>query len=254
MTRSGAELFCLEGRIACVTGASSGIGRYAASLLASHGARVVGVARRTQQLDTWASETDGETAVVTADLSDRAHVRAAATQMAQAFGPPEILINAAGVNIRQPADDVTDDGWDLTLALNLSAPFFLAQALSAGMSANGRGRIINIASLQSRRAFPGGIAYGASKGGVEQLTRAMAEAWSKRGITANAIAPGFFPTELTAPVFSNPALSDHNAGQTCIGRNGEMADLDGPLVFLCSDASAYVTGQTLFVDGGFTAK
>jgi NAD(P)-dependent dehydrogenase (short-subunit alcohol dehydrogenase family) len=108
--------------------------------------------------------------------------------------------------------------------------------------------------LQSRRAFPGGLAYGASKGGVEQLTRAMAEAWSAFGITANALAPGFFPTELTGPVFSDPELAARNAAQTCIGRNGDLADLDGPLLFFCSEASAYVTGQTLFVDGGFTAK
>ena len=138
--------------------------------------------------------------------------------------------------------------------LNLAAPFFLAQAMVPAMRQRGWGRIVNFASLQSRRAFTGGLAYGASKGGVEQLTRAMAEAWSPHGITVNALAPGFFPTELTGPVFSDPALAARNAAQTCIGRNGELADLDGPLLFFCSQASGYVTGQTLFVDGGFTAK
>ena len=116
------------------------------------------------------------------------------------------------------------------------------------------GRIINFASLQSRRAFTNGIAYGASKGGVEQMTRAMAEAWSKDGINANALAPGFFPTELTGPVFADAKVSAKHAASTCIGRNGEMADIEGPLLFLASDASAYVTGQVLFVDGGYTAK
>ena len=122
------------------------------------------------------------------------------------------------------------------------------------MKARGWGRILNIASLQSRRAFPGGISYGASKGGVEQLTRAMAEAWSSHGINANALAPGFFPTALTGPVFADEEKAAANAAQTCIGRNGELDDIVGPALFFCSDQSAYVTGQTLFVDGGFTAK
>ena len=116
------------------------------------------------------------------------------------------------------------------------------------------GRIINYASLASRRALPSSIAYGASKGGIEQLTRAMAEAWSPFGINVNAIAPGFFPTELTVPVFNDKERSIRNAKQTCIGRNGELNDLNGPLLFLCSKSSDYVTGQLIFVDGGFTAK
>ena len=123
-----------------------------------------------------------------------------------------------------------------------------------GMKKNGWGRIVNFASLQSERAMPNGISYGASKGGIAQVTRAMAEAWSRYGITANALAPGFFRTELTGPVFEDEVLSQKLADQTCIGRNGEPADLDGPLLFFCSDASAYVTGQVLYVDGGFTAK
>jgi gluconate 5-dehydrogenase len=122
------------------------------------------------------------------------------------------------------------------------------------MKAKGWGRIINFASLQTTRAFPGGIAYGASKGGVGQLTRAMAEAWLPYGITANAIGPGFFPTELTETVFGDPERSARNAGQTCVQRNGRLEDMDGPLLFLCSEASSYVTGQVLMVDGGFTAK
>jgi NAD(P)-dependent dehydrogenase (short-subunit alcohol dehydrogenase family) len=246
--------FSVEGRVACVTGASSGIGRAVASRLAAEGARVVGVARREAELDAWSAAADGETAVVVADLADRSTLADVAAAVAVPFGAPEILVNAAGINTRQRAEDVTPEGWDVTLDLNLATPFFLAQALVPAMKAQRWGRIVNFASLQSRRAFPGGIAYGASKGGVEQLTRAMAEAWSAHGITANALAPGFFPTELTGPVFADATLAERNAAQTCIGRNGKLSDLDGPLLFFCSEASSYVTGQVLFVDGGFTAK
>lgn len=248
------DLFGLDGRAACVTGASSGLGRMAATALANAGAKVVGVARRAEELERWSSETVGQTAVVVADLAAEDDIGAIAQRVGEPFGPPGILVNAAGINTRQAADDVTAEGWDMTINLNLRAPFFLAQALVPAMKDEGWGRIINIASLQSRRAFAGGIAYGASKGGVEQLTRAMAEAWSRHGINANALAPGFFPTELTKPVFENLDAAEKLAEQTCIGRNGDPEDLVGPLLFLASDASAYVTGQVLFVDGGFTAK
>ena len=137
---------------------------------------------------------------------------------------------------------------------NLNVPFLVAQAFIGQMKAQKWGRIINIASLQSSRAFENGIAYGAAKGGISQLTRAMAEAWSMDGICANAIAPGFFPTELTQAVFENSELAAQHARNTAIGRNGNLEDLVGPLLFLASDASIYVTGQVLAVDGGYTAK
>jgi len=248
------KLFDVTGKTACVTGASSGLGRAAATMLARAGAKIVGVARRADELAAWRDEAGGDTAAVVADLSNRESLAEVARAVAAPFGPVDILINAAGINTRQAADDVTAEGWDVTIGLNLTTPFFLAQALAPEMKARGWGRIVNFASLQSRRAFAGGIAYGASKGGIEQLTRAMAEAWSRDGIMANALAPGFFPTELTGPVFSDAALAEHHARQTCIGRNGVMADLEGPLLFLCSPASDYVTGQVLFVDGGYTAK
>ena len=247
-------LFDISGKVACVTGSSSGLGRAAALMLSAAGAKVVGVARREDALTAWQAEAIGETAIITADLADRSALRDIAAAAALPFGGPDILINAAGINTRQNADDVDDAGWDMTLNLNLSAPFFLAQAMVPAMKSKGWGRIVNFASLQSARAFPNGISYGASKGGVTQMTRAMAQAWSAHGITANAVAPGFFRTELTAAVFNDAELAQRNADQTCIGRNGEPADLDGPLMFFCSDASAYVTGQTLYVDGGYTAK
>lgn len=254
MTDQASSLFSPEGRVALVTGASSGLGRACATMLAQAGARVVGIARRQDALADWEREAGGQTASLAADLGDRDALSEIAGRAAQPFGPPEILVNAAGINTREKADDVTATGWDRTIHLNLTVPFLLAQMLVPAMRARGWGRIINFASLQSYRAFPGGIAYGASKGGIAQLTRAMAEAWSRDGINANALAPGFFPTELTGPVFADSALAARNAAQTCIGRNGEMDDMRGPLLFLASNASAYVTGQVLAVDGGFTAK
>ena len=248
------DLFDLTGRVACVTGASSGLGRQAARTLAAAGAQVVGVARRKEALDGLCEELGARGAAVTADISDRAGLEGVAQQISSHFGAPDIVIHAAGVNTREPADHVTDAGWDQTLALNLSAPFFLSRAFVPSMKEKGWGRIVNFASLQTTRAFPGGIAYGATKAGIGQLTRAMAEAWSPFGITANAIGPGFFPTELTAAVFDDPDRAARNAAQTCLGRNGALADMDGPILFLCSDASSYVTGQVLMVDGGFTAK
>ena len=249
-----AALFSLEGKVACVTGASSGLGRRAADVLLAAGASVVGVARRQDLLADWVEQAGKKAAVVTGDLSQRDAVEQIASEVALPFGAPDILINAAGINTREPAVDVSAEGWDRTLELNLSAPFFLAQKLVPAMQERGWGRVVNFASLQTFRAFSGGIAYGASKGGVAQLTRAMAEAWSQHGINCNAIGPGFFRTELTAPVFADPQLERANADRTCIGRNGELSDIDGPMLFLCSPASDYVTGQVLMVDGGFTAK
>lgn len=247
-------MFDLTGRVACVTGASAGLGQRAATVLAAAGAKVVGVARRAEMLDDWVAGIGENAAAVSADLSQRDQIAAIAEALSKPFGAPDILVHAAGINTRQAADDVTPEGWDVTINLNLAAPFFLSQALVSAMKAKSWGRIVNFASLQTTRAFPGGIAYGASKAGIGQLTRAMAEAWSKDGITANAIGPGFFPTELTGPVFADPARAARNAAQTCIGRNGDLSDIDGPILFLCSDASSYVTGQVLMVDGGFTAK
>ncbi len=247
-------LFDLSGRVACVTGASSGLGQQAASALAAAGAQVIGVARRAEALSDWAERIGPKAATLSADLSERSQIKEIAAQIAAPFGAPDIVVHAAGINTRETADNVTDEGWDITLNLNLAAPFFLSQALVPGMKAKGWGRIVNFASLQTTRAFPGGVSYGASKAGIAQLTRAMAEAWSGFGINTNAIGPGFFPTELTGPVFADAERSARNAAQTCIGRNGDLSDIDGPLLFLCSQASAYVTGQVLMVDGGYTAK
>jgi gluconate 5-dehydrogenase len=248
------DLFDLTGRVACVTGASAGLGQRAAIVLAAAGAKVVGVARRAENLNDWVIQTGENAAAVTADLSQRSELSDISARISAPFGAPDILVHAAGINTREIADEVTSEGWDVTMNLNLAAPFFLSQAFAPAMKKRGWGRIVNFASLQTTRAFPGGVSYGASKAGIAQMTRAMAEAWSPHGITANAIGPGFFPTELTGPVFADPERAARNAAQTCAGRNGALEDLDGPLLFLSSDASAYVTGQILMVDGGFTAK
>lgn len=252
-----AALFDLSGRTALVTGGNSGIGLAMARALGEAGARVVLAARRPEETATAVAALAGEGIEAWPLVVDLATADCAAT-VAGALSrdglSPDILVNAAGVNLRQPFMEVTAESFDLHMALHLRAPFLLTQALAPAMAARNWGRIINIASLQSYRAFPNSAPYGAGKGGVVQLTRAIAEEWSRRGVTCNAIAPGFFPTPLTAPVFADPERSARNAQQTAVGRNGELADLAGATVFLASGASAYVTGQTLAVDGGFTAK
>ena len=247
-------MFEVSEKIIAVTGASSGIGQAMASHLAKNGAKVIAVARRVEALSKWAETTEGNVGFVSADLGDIESLEDVSKKITSQFGDVDILINAAGLNPRIHADDVSTKIWNETLDINLNAPFFLAQQMVPAMKKAKWGRIINFASLQSERAFENGISYGTAKGGVMQMTRAMAQAWSKDGITVNAIAPGFFPTELTASVFANEALANQNAKQTCIGRNGNMDDLTGPVQFLCSNASSYITGQTLYVDGGFTAK
>jgi NAD(P)-dependent dehydrogenase (short-subunit alcohol dehydrogenase family) len=247
-----AELFSLAGRTALVTGGGSGIGQAIAHALSDAGARIVLAGRREERLRHALGHRAGD--VLPLDLLAPDAPREAAGTLAGRGHSPDILVNAAGANPRLPADEIPRAAWNETLTLNLSVPFFMAQALVPAMRDRGWGRIVNIASLQSVRAFPGGTAYGASKGGIAQLTRAMAADWSPRGINVNAIAPGFFPTALTAPVFGDAERASASARATCIGRNGEMEDLVGPLLFLCSEASRYVTGQLLFVDGGFTAR
>ncbi|MDE2370684.1 MAG: SDR family oxidoreductase [Burkholderiales bacterium] len=228
-----------------------------ARALGMAGASVLLVARRDAELDAAARGLRDDAIDadwIAADLGDADAAIAAARHAGERLGGIDILVNAAGVNLRQPYTEVTPQAWTSQLAIHLGAPFFLTQALAPGMAERGWGRIVNIASLQSQRAFADSAPYGAAKGGIVQLTRAIAQAWSGRGITCNAIGPGFFPTALTAPVFAQPELAARHAAATCVGRNGELADLYGATVFLASDASAYVTGQTLMVDGGYTAK
>ncbi len=252
-------LFGLNGRVALVTGGSSGIGRAIALFLAEAGAAVVHVARKEDELKRAVQDAEninGKAAYVCSDVSDIDGLAETAEKAASFFGPPDILVNGAGINLRQSWADISSESWDRQLTINLKAPFFLARHLIGSMQEKRWGKIINIASLQSERAFPNSIAYGASKGGIVQLTRAMAEAWSanESGITCNAIGPGFFKTGLTSSLYENDQVIDALARQTIIGRNGKLDDLKGITLFLASPASDYLTGQTIYLDGGWTAK
>ena len=251
-----AKLFDLRGRTALITGGSSGIGRGMAEALAGAGAHVLLAARRRDALEVTArafTVQGWQASAEAVDVADRASVVALLARLKDARRHVDILVNAAGINLRMPFEEIGDADWDATLAANLTGPFLLTRGLAPAMAAHGWGRIINVASQQSVRAFGNSGAYGASKGGVMQLTRAQAEAWSGKGVNANAIAPGFFATPLTAAVASDPVKWKANAGRTFIGRNGELPDLAGTAIYLASRASDYVTGQTIFVDGGFSA-
>lgn len=249
------KLFSLAGRVALVTGGSSGIGRAMASALGQAGAQVVVMARGHEALDDTVAELRGlgvEAAAVSADLSRREEVLGAAGRAADVFGEPDIVVTAAAINYRPPMEELTLEDWDATIALNLTAPFLLGQRFGPRMAGRGWGRIVHVASQQAVRAYLNSGAYGASKGGVTALTRSQAEAWSARGVCVNAVAPGVVRTPLTAPVFADPEKAAAMAVRTMIGRNGEPEDYAGIAVFLASDAAAYVTGQTIFVDGGFS--
>jgi NAD(P)-dependent dehydrogenase (short-subunit alcohol dehydrogenase family) len=242
----------LKGKTALVTGGGSGLGAFMATVLSDAGVKVVLVGRRLDRLQNTLGHRDG--ICIAADLSADGACGALFEQVLDLRCQPDIVINAAGINPRMHADEIDEPSWIYSVHLNLNVPFLVAQKFVPQMKTKQWGRIINIASLQSNRAFENGISYGAAKGGIAQLTRAMAEAWSADGITANAIAPGFVPTELTAPLFAKQETAAKLAAATAIGRNGTLEDMRGPLLFLASDASAYVTGQSLAVDGGFTAK
>jgi NAD(P)-dependent dehydrogenase (short-subunit alcohol dehydrogenase family) len=249
-------LFSLAGRVAVVTGGSSGIGAGMAAALAGAGAQVVLIARDAERLEAAAAElrdADGQAAWVSADLADRSEVERAGVEAAGAFGPPDILVNCAGINVRPPLGELTVADWDLTMAVNLTAPFLLGQRFGPQMAARGWGRIVNVTSQQAQRAFLNSGGYGASKAGLAGLTRSQSEAWARSGVCCNSVCPGFVPTRLNAVVANDPARSAAMQARTMTGRNGAPADFAGMTVFLASRASNYVTGQTLYVDGGFSA-
>ncbi|MFF8426398.1 MULTISPECIES: SDR family NAD(P)-dependent oxidoreductase [unclassified Streptomyces] len=249
------ELFSLDGRVAVVTGGSSGIGRAITGALARAGASVVVVARKEAQLAATVDEltADGcRAAWVSADLSTREGVRAGAEEAAGKFGEPDILVNCAGINLRPPMGELGEEVWDTTMAVNLEAPYLLGQRFGPGMAERGYGRIIHITSQQAHRAFVQSGAYGVSKGALESLARSQAEAWSPHGVTANTLVPGFVMTPLNTRLSSDPERVAALAARTMVGRNGVAEDFAGAVVFLASGASAYVTGQSIFVDGGFS--
>jgi len=227
-----------------------------AGALGRAGARMVLVARDAGRLEAHVAElirAGAEAAAVSADLSSRAEVSRAAAAAADVFGPPDILVNCAGVNVRPPLASLTVSDWDLTMAVNLTAPFLLGQRFGPIMASRGWGRIINVTSQQAQRAFGNSGGYGASKGGLAALTRSQSEAWASSGVCCNSVCPGFVVTPLTRVAASDPARLAALAARTMIGRNGEPSDFAGVAVFLASRASDYITGQTIYADGGFSA-
>ncbi|MGW4440196.1 SDR family NAD(P)-dependent oxidoreductase [Streptomyces sp. NPDC004596] len=249
------ELFSLDGLVAVVTGGSSGIGRAVAAALARAGASTVVVARGEAGLAATVDELTAHgcrTAWVGADLGTRDGVRAAAEEVAGVFGEPDILVNSAGINLRPPMGELGEDVWDATMAVNLEAPYLLGQRFGPGMAERGFGRIIHVTSQQAHRAFVQSGAYGVSKGALESLARSQAEAWSPYGVTCNTLVPGFVMTPLNARLSSDPERVAALAARTMTGRNGLAEDFAGAAVFLASRASAYVTGQSVFVDGGLS--
>ena len=247
--------FSLENKVALITGGTSGLGKMMALALAKAGAFVWIASSRDNADETLQEikQQGSNGSFVQVDVTSSDALEKTVSHILEQSSRIDILINAAGINPRTSAEDLTLDDWQKTIDINLTAPFYLSQLVADTMRENNWGRIINIASLQSLRAFDNSIPYGASKGGVMQLTRALAQAYSKDGILVNAIAPGFFRTNLTESLFQNPEKLTELANKTMMGRNGEEKDIFGISVFLCSDANSYVTGQTVFLDGGFSA-
>jgi gluconate 5-dehydrogenase len=245
------RLFGLSGRVALVTGGSSGIGRSIALALAGAGAHTIIAARTESAIAETLAEIEaggGSAAGIRADLATREGAHA----LADAAGEIDILVNSAGINLRPPMAELGDEVWDATMAVNLEAPFVLGQRLLPGMAARGYGRVIHLSSQQAHRPFANSGAYGVSKAAIEGLARVQAEAWSSQGVTVNVLIPGFVPTPLNRRLSSDPAAVAALAARTVVGRNGEPDDFAGAAVLLASPAGAYITGQSIAVDGGFS--
>ena len=247
--------FSLENKVALITGGTSGLGKMMALALAKAGAFVWIASSRDNADETLQEikQQGSNGSFVQVDVTSSDALEKIVSQILKESNSIDILVNAAGINLRTSAEELTLNEWQKTIDINLTAPFYLSQLVADTMKKNNWGRIINIASLQSLRAFDNSIPYGASKGGVMQLTRALAQAYSKDGILVNAIAPGFFRTNLTESLFQDPDKLEALANKTMMGRNGEEKDIFGISVFLCSNANSYITGQTVFLDGGFSA-
>ena len=250
-------LFSLEGRLALVTGSATGIGYALARGMAEHGAAIVVNARSAGKVGEAAAAlaADGHkvhSAVF--DVTDYASVEAEVDRIEKDIGPIAILVNNAGIQYRAPLEDFPEDKWQQLLQTNISGIFHVGKAVARKMIPRGRGKIINIASVQSELARPNIAPYTATKGAVRNLTRGMCVDWAKHGVQVNAIAPGYFRTPLNQALVDDPQFSAWLAGRTPAGRWGELPELVGAAVFLAGPASSFVNGQTLFVDGGITAS
>lgn len=246
-------LFDLAGRRALVTGSSQGIGHALAVGLAAHGATVILNGRDRERLASAASGIAGaHTAAF--DVTDAAAVAEGIERAEREVGAIDILVNNAGMQFRTPLEDFPVEKWKQLLETNVSSLFYVGQAVARRMIPRGQGKIINIASVQAELARPGIAPYTATKGAVRNLTRGMATDWAKHGLQVNAIAPGYFRTPLNQALVDDPAFTEWLGKRTPAGRWGEVSELVGAAVFLASDASSFVNGHTLFVDGGITAS
>src|ERR1700691_3235075 len=245
------SLFDLSGRTALVTGASRGLGQYFARALASAGADIAITSRDPYSLRGFASEIQAlgrQTFSAKLDVRDYSSIQHAIAAIEDHFGKIDILVNNAGCNIRKPALDVSWDDWNTILDTNLRGSFFVAQAVARGMVQRGYGRIINIGSATSVQGYAGLGPYGASRGGIRQLTMSLADDWGSGGITVNCLAPGWFKTEQNKVLYENAAWVDYICDRIPLKRPGRPDDLDGAIVFLAPESSRYITGQTLLVD------
>jgi NAD(P)-dependent dehydrogenase (short-subunit alcohol dehydrogenase family) len=248
-------LFDLNGQVALVTGASRGLGQYFARALARAGADLILTSRTRESLESFASEIKGLGRSVVAlevDVRDQRSIDRMAAAACAACGQIHILVNNAGCNVRKPALDITWDDWNLVLDTNLRGSFFVAQAIARGMVPHRYGRIINIGSVTSVAGYAGLGPYTASRGGIKQLTMSLADDWGRHGITVNCLAPGWFKTEQNKVLYENKEWVDYLVDRIPLKRPGQPDDLDGAVVFLASEESRYITGQTLLVDGGIS--
>jgi len=249
--------FDLTGKVALVTGASRGLGKAMALALAQAGADIALAARGVEGLERTAEEVRAlgrEALVRPTDVTQVAQIKALVQHTLGRFDHLDILIPAAGINIRGPALDFAEADWDRVMAVNLKGVFFTCQAAGRVMIEQGSGSIITVASLTTTFGFPNIIPYCASKGGVGQLTKGLASEWAPYGVRVNAVAPGYYRTAMTEPLFQDPKFREYIRSRIPMKRPGVPEDLAGAVVFLASDASAYITGQILFVDGGWTAR